>query len=190
MTGEQRKRELRNQCREKAKGLTKEYREKAGEKIKELVISHPAYQQAKTVFVYVSMPAEPDTRGIIDRALKDGKRVCVPRCGERPRMDAAVIRSREALRPGALGIPAPGDDAPPVDPAEIDLALIPCVAAGRDMSRLGHGAGYYDAFLPQTNAKRICLCFERMLTDGIPMTEQDAPMDAVITEMGVYTKTE
>ena len=187
MTGKQNKREIRDKCREAAKGLSAEYRTDASREIERKILDHPWYQAAKTVFVFVGMPAEPDTRGIIDRALKDGKRVCVPRCGERPRMDAAEIRSREELRPGALGIPAPGDDAPTVDPAEIDLALIPCVAAGRDMSRLGHGAGYYDVYLPQTHAKKVCLCFEKLLTDGIPMTDEDVPMDAVITEQCVYT---
>ena len=84
-----------------------------------------------------------------------------------------VIRSRQELRPGRLGIPAPGPEANAVPPAEIDLALIPGVAAGRDGSRLGHGGGYYDAFLPETRAKKICLCFEKLLTDGIPMDETD-----------------
>jgi len=177
---------LRSRGREAAEQLTAEGRAAASRAIREAVLALPAYQAARTVFIYVSMPQEPDTLPLIDRALRDGKRVCVPRCGEKPRMDAVLIRSRAELRPGALGIPEPPGSAPAAAPSEIELALVPCVAAGRDGSRLGRGAGYYDAFLAGQDIKKVCLCFEGLLADDIPMTEADVLMDAVVTERAVY----
>ena len=179
---------LRLRARKIAESMTARERAENSAAIRGRVLALEAYRQARTVFLYVSMPLEPDTAALISRALADGKRVCVPRCKKPPRMEAAAIRSRAELLPGRLGIPAPGPEAEAVPPQEIDLALIPCVAAGRDGSRLGHGGGYYDAFLPETRAKKICLCFEKLLTDGIPMEETDVGMDAVITETEIYTK--
>ncbi len=179
------KQALRAICRNTARRLPADYRTSAGEGIARRVLASSAYARARTVFLYVSQPTEPDTLALIDRALQDGKRVCVPRCRRKPEMDAIVIHSRADLVPDALGIPAPaaGERA---DPAAIDLALIPCVAAGKEGARLGHGAGYYDAFLAGTAMIKWCLCFEQLLFSGIPMTPQDVFMDAVVTEAAMY----
>ena len=87
--------------------------------------------------------------------------------------------------PGAYGIPEPsGGEA--VEPRTIDLALIPCMAAARDGTRLGHGAGYYDAFIRNTRMVKWCLCFEALLLNDLPADPWDIAMDAVMTEAGVY----
>lgn len=179
------KRSLRQTCRAVSAGLPAEYRTEASAKIMSRVLTSPAYARARTVFVYVSTPQEPDTAALLDAAIRDAKRVCVPRCREKPRMDAVLIQSRADLTPGAYGIPEPpGGDA--ISPRAIDLAIIPCVAAARNGARLGHGAGYYDAFLQGTGMKKWCLCFDRLLFDALPTALWDEPMDAVITETGIY----
>ncbi len=163
-------------------------RAKASRAICQAVMGLTAFQKAHAVFVFVGMPGEPDTDALIDEALAVGKRVCVPRCGVKPRMDAVPILSRADLRPGTLGIPEPPADAPAAAPEEIDLALIPCLSAGRDGSRLGHGAGYYDAYLAGRRMQKICLCFEVLVRDSVPMMPLDIWMDAVITEKGIDTR--
>ena len=67
---------------------------------------------------------------------------------------------------------------------ELDLIVVPCVSASTGGKRLGHGAGYYDRFLAHSSGNAICLCFERMLRDDIPMDEYDVWMPAVLTENG------
>ena len=176
------KKELRAECRKRSAALSREYRESAGAAIRERVLSSPEYRQAGTIFIYVSMETEPDTLLFIDQALADGKRVFSPRCGKKPFMEAAEIKSRAELRPGKMGIPAPGTEAMAIRTSQIDLALIPCVAAGEDCSRLGHGAGYYDAFLKNTEMKKICLCFDSLVFPSLPMEEGDVFMDRVVTE--------
>ena len=173
---------LRLRARKIAESMTGRERAENSAAIRDRVLALEAYRQARTVFLFVSMPLEPDTAALISRALADGKRVCVPRCEKPPRMEAAAIRSRKELLSGRLGIPAPGPEAEAVPPQEIDLALIPCVAAGRDGSRLGHGGGYYDAFLPETRAKKICLCFDSLVFPSLPMEDTDVWMDRVVTE--------
>lgn len=157
-------------------------RESAGAAICRKVLDDPLYKEARTVFCYVSTPLEPDTAAIIADAIASGKCLCVPRCIGKGIMEAVRISSPADLRPGAYGIPEPAEGLPQVSPADIDLAIVPCIAAGRDGRRIGHGAGYYDRFLAPIRAKRVCLCFKAMLRDDIPMDAHDLLMDKVISE--------
>ena len=86
----------------------------------------------------------PDTAAILRRALADGKRLLLPRVRSRTEMDWVEIPSLSLLQPGAYGIPEPPADLPAVDPAALPgqaLALVPCMAAGQNGTRLGRGGG-------------------------------------------------
>ena len=150
--------------------------------IRERVRALPAWRQAGTVFLYVSVKTEPDTHALIEAALAEGKAVAAPRCLGAGVMEARRVESLDTLVPGAYGLPEPPADAPRIDPQTIDLAVIPCVAADRQGRRLGHGAGYYDRFLAATPAYRLCLCRGPALLDEIPAEAHDLGMDAVVTE--------
>ncbi len=175
--------ELRRLCKAISRGLTAEYRRAASAAIAGQVIADPAFRSAGTVFVYLSMASEPDTAPILDAALCAGKRVCVPRSYAPPRMDAVRYTSREELRPGRYGIPEPPSCAALIPPQEIDFAVIPCVCASLNGARLGHGAGYYDAFLgSHPRIETVCLCFAALLREDIPMSPADVFMGKVISE--------
>lgn len=176
------KRALRRAIREKARLLSPAYKVAASREIERQVFALDAYRKARVVFIFVSMPGEPDTQSIIRNALKTGKRVCVPRCREKPRMDAVEIVSPDALIPGALGIPEPETNEPAIEPESIDLAIVPCVSASPDGRRLGHGGGYYDMYLSGLRCEKVCLCFGQLLCNAIPTAENDVRMDRVITE--------
>ncbi|MBR3352623.1 MAG: hypothetical protein IKG35_10965, partial [Erysipelotrichaceae bacterium] len=62
----------------------------------------------------------------------------------------------------------------------------PCMAAGRNGERLGHGRGYYDRFLKKADGKIICLCFEDNISDDIDMDDNDVFMPVVMTEKNEY----
>lgn len=147
-----------------------------------ILLSDPAYRAAGTVFCYAATAGEPDTRAILADALASGKVLCVPKCIGKGIMKAVRISSLDDLRPGAYGILEPCEGLPEVAPEDIDLAIVPCVAASSDGRRIGHGAGYYDRFLSPIGAKRICLCFKALLSEDIPMDAHDLLMDKVISE--------
>ena len=175
------KRALRALARKRLAALTPQYRRAASAAIARSVLEDAAFLRADTVFCYVSLPTEPDTAPILRAALALGKRVCVPRCREKPRMDAVSIRSLSDLAPGSLGIPEPAAGGI-VAPGEIGLALVPCLAADRAGRRLGHGAGYYDFFLAAAPCPAYCLCFQALLLPALPAAPWDVPMNAVATE--------
>ena len=175
------KKELRRTLLEKRKLLSPAYRESAGERIQRQVLSSPLFQNADSVFVYVSLPEEPSTALLLRQALLDGKKVYIPRCAGRE-MVAVRIRSLDRLVPGPWGIPEPAEAEETVSAEDLDLIIVPCVAASADGKRLGHGAGFYDRFLAGGSPKTVCLCFREMLEPRIPVEDTDVPMFLVVTE--------
>ena len=176
---------LRRQMKAEREGWEAEYRQGADVAIAHHVRKSAVWLAAGTVFAYVSVGCEVDTRALIDAALQEGKRVCAPRCLDKGRMEARGIASLDALVPAAYGLLEPAEDAPLVPPEEIDLILVPCLAADRNGHRLGYGGGYYDRFLESAAKPSICLCRRRALLDGVPHEEHDAAVDAVATETGM-----
>ena len=176
----ERKKALRKSVTTRVKLLPGAYRAAASRSIAEQVLASGEYRAAKRIFLYIGMPTEPDTAGIIEAALSDGKDVYVPKCISRTEMLAVRIKSTADLVPGAYGIPEPVDLSETIGPDTIDLILVPCVSAWTDGRRLGHGAGYYDRFLKGNADKTLCLCFRKALSPDIPTDENDVLMHRVI----------
>lgn len=66
------------------------------------------YKANDTILTYVSTKIEVDTFGLIRQALKDGKRVAVPRCIDNSReMDFYYITSLNQLEPRTFGVLEP-----------------------------------------------------------------------------------
>ena len=175
------KKALRARCREIVKGLSPEYIEEASHKIADLLLATDAYKNSNTIFCYMSMGGEPVTDEIIERALEDGKRVGIPLCVGPHEMVVKEYKSGDELARGAFGIREPLAEATEITAGEFDLAIVPCVACSKDGRRIGHGAGYYDRFLSVSGFNKIALCFERLLTDDIPLEDTDVHMDGVAT---------
>lgn len=185
-TAKERKKALRRDMRDRLAALSDAYIRTANEKICENILAWQEYRRAKAIFCYVSMGREPDTRRLLSDALAAGKRVYVPRCDGKGEMRAARLNSLDALTPGAFGIPEPPDGAEYAGPEEMDLVLVPCVSASRRGERLGHGGGYYDRFLAKTQADTVCLCYEKMQREDLPMTALDRRMRFLADEAGVH----
>jgi 5-formyltetrahydrofolate cyclo-ligase len=62
------------------------------------------------------------------------------------------------------------------------------VAFDRRGNRLGHGAGYYDKLLKHSLGLKVGVVLERYCFNEniIPVEAHDVPVDAVITEAGVF----
>ncbi len=194
------KRETRKRARQKLKDTSDEYRKSASASICAAVKGLEEYRSASTVLAYSSLGREVSTEELIGEMLRDGRRVCLPRCtdidenGKRrdgsPEMEARLVSRESVLGEGAYGIsePAATDDFPLVDPREIDLIILPCLACDYSCGRIGHGAGYYDRFLSyvRSDCAKVALCYEAVMEDSLPLEEHDVLMDAVVTEKRVY----
>jgi 5-formyltetrahydrofolate cyclo-ligase len=128
----------------------------------------------------------------VAEALAEGKTVVVPYM-DSARIHLFRLESLDELAPGQFGIleprrelrNAPGKS---VDPARIELVVVPGVGFDRQGGRVGHGRGYYDELLKRIRPEvpRIGLAYECQLFDAVPMLPHDVPMNRVITEQAVY----
>ena len=135
--------------------------------------------KARTVLAYLAFRNEPDLGLLFD--LLPHVRWAVPRIEEQERHlvlhpydPARLVRHR-------FGMLEPATDLPQVDPATLDLVLVPGVAFDRRGGRLGFGGGYYDRFLPTTPARRVGVTYDECLCDSLPCSEYDQRMDWVVT---------
>lgn len=178
------KKELRAACLEKIKITTPEKFREWGAEVCNIVTKTEQWKKADTVFVFVSMPTETDTSGLIEKALNMGKRLCVPKIIGDGIMEAVEIKNQAQLSSGKFGIYEPDDTNPSVEKNEIDLVLLPCLAADENGKRLGRGGGYYDRFCEDYTGDKIIVCPEMLLLkDGeIPTEKWDITADGVVTE--------
>lgn len=148
-----------------------------------------AYRTARTVCFFVALPTEVDTVPMIERALKEGKRVLVPRVDHLENKELKLYEIRDLqtdLSPGTMGIREP-------DPArsreakasEADCILVPGLAFDRNGRRLGRGAAFYDKFLSslRPDLPKAGLAFSFQVFPEIPYESHDRTVDIVITEV-------
>jgi 5-formyltetrahydrofolate cyclo-ligase len=84
----------------------------------------------------------------------------------------------EGLVAAVWGIREP--QGPAVEPAAIDLVVVPGVAFTLTGARLGHGKAYYDRFLATVGAPKVGVCFDEQLVDELPMEPHDVWLDKVV----------
>ena len=178
------KTELRKKCRQIINSIPSENFSEWGKKICSLVSETDEWKRAKTIFVFVSMRGEADTAPLIADALQNGKRLCVPRITGDGTMDAVEIKNPSELKSGKFGIPEPVEHCSRVDKSEIDLIVMPCLAADESGNRLGKGGGFYDRFCEETKCVKITVCPELFLMESgaIPTEEYDVVTENVVTE--------
>jgi 5-formyltetrahydrofolate cyclo-ligase len=86
-----------------------------------------------------------------------------------------------------FGFLQPRADAPSVDPAALDLVLVPGLAFDRHGHRLGHGQGHYDRLLPTLRAgiPRVGVALEDLVVDRLPTEPHDVAVTHLLTPAGV-----
>ncbi|MEM9251083.1 MAG: 5-formyltetrahydrofolate cyclo-ligase [Planctomycetota bacterium] len=138
------------------------------------------------VFCYVGVKDEVSTRPMLERWLREGVEVWVPRVESREEpMTAVRLHGMGDLRRGAMGVPTcPCGVAMNAAPAWV---LLPCVGVTRDGRRLGQGGGHYDRYLAslgQAEVKTVALAFEAQVVEALPGEAHDERVSAVCTESG------
>ena len=144
----------------------------------------PAFQKAKTVLFYASLPGEVETFAMIQQAMQLQKHVALPVLArDQRKMIPTLTDSLDNLSSGPYGISQPNPDPSKVVEADgLDAVIVPGPAFDQARNRLGRGAGYYDRFLGSLPSRvaKIGIAFDFQVVDCLPVEEHDVPLDAVL----------
>ena len=173
------KKELRRAIRERKRAMTNEEIVMRSQMLGLLFIQSEAYKNAKTIYGYLPYNQEVRTVPMLEQALRDGKRVAVPKCyGDE--MKFIFMDDLSKVEKGYANIPEPIADGPIADD-ETALVLMPGLAFDPQGHRIGYGGGFYDKFLAaEPNHPTLALCYEFQMLPHLETEEHDIPVDYVI----------
>lgn len=153
--------------------------------IKHRLFSLPWYRSSQTILFYVSYDNEVDTHDMIQESLNKGKKVIVPKADTLNKtLCLSELLNWDHLSPGAYSILEPRDECIHEVPlSSVELLIVPGIGFDYHGNRIGHGMGYYDRLLKNTEqAHSIGLAFECQLTESIPMEHHDEKVEMILTE--------
>ena len=173
------KKELRDAIRAKKRAMTPEEIEERSAQLGELLAGSPAYREADTIYGYLPYNQEVRTVPMLEQALRDGKRVAVPKVyGDE--MKFLYLDDLTKVSKGYAGIPEPIADEPVADD-KAALVLMPGLAFDPEGHRIGYGGGFYDKFLAaEPNHPTLALCYEFQMLPELHTEEHDIPVDTVL----------
>ena len=173
------KQELRRTIREQKRAMTAEDIQRRSARLAELFFQSEAYRGAKTIYGYLPYNQEVRTVPMLEQALKDGKRVAVPKCyGDE--MKFIFMDDLSKVEKGYAGIPEPIADGPVADDPTA-LVLMPGLAFDPQGHRIGYGGGFYDKFLAQEpDHPTLALCYDFQMLPHLETEEFDIPVDCVL----------
>ncbi len=183
------KEEIRMSIRSHKRSLTSNQIKTSGFDLVRQMKQFTPYKEADQIYLFASYNQEIATYGLMEHAMRDGKRVALPRV-EGKEIDFYYISSLTDLAPGYQGIPEPiGNDRAAPSIKKQALMLLPGLAFSLKGERLGYGGGFYDKYLSKQPDGAFTTCaigYSFQVLSTVPVEEHDKRVDYVVTPDGVY----
>ena len=176
------KKEIRRYFLNFKRRLDKNIKEEYDKKIYENIINSDLYKNASSIFVYLSMDNEIDTRALIKKSFKDGKKVYVPKIRKKMIMDAVQIENMDKIVKGTYNIDTASGNKVNESP---DLTLVPGLCFDDNKHRVGFGGAYYDNYIANHDSVYMGLFYSQLKMDKIPIEDHDQALDYIVTENGI-----
>ena len=175
------KKALRAEIKAKKRAMTEEQIAATSDALAQQLYAHPAYQEAKSIFGYLSYNQEVRTMPMLEQAQKDGKRVAVPKVID-DTMIFIWLDDLSRVELGYCNIPEPIDNGPEaID--ETALVMMPGLAFDPTGRRCGYGGGFYDRYLEQhPNHPTIAMCYGFQMFDELETDPHDIPVNYVLSQ--------
>ncbi len=180
MTASQIRAELLN----KRSSLSEDQVISASNLVIERVLKLPDYQSSKVVGSYFGVRGEIDPSPLLSFSEPRHAFPVIQSDGK-----LSFIIPDGPLKDGPYGIPEPVLGLK-VEPRNLDMVLIPLVAADLSGNRIGHGAGFYDkTFSFHRSEGSPCLvglAHEFQIVPSLDPEPWDIPLDLIVTEKMIY----
>jgi len=165
------------------KSLSPVEREEKSRTICEKLASLDGFRNAKNILFYHPLDTEVNISPLLVRTLaKREKNVFLPRLEKDRNISVRPYQIGDKLITNYHNIREPLASTDIFSKQEIDLAIIPCVAADREGFRLGFGAGCYDRFLADFEKTSVLLAFDVQIVKKVPRENHDQATSILITE--------
>ena len=174
------KSELRKQVLQEMKALSQEQKQALDQTLTERLLHHPFYQEAKVIATYLSFPHEFQTQELIEQALKDGKKVLIPKTYPKGRMEFVVYNPQQLVKT-SFGLLEPKGELEVVEASQIDLIHVPGLAFTTEGCRIGYGGGYYDRYLEHFTGHTLSTIYPCQVQDFIT-ENHDIPVQEVLID--------
>ncbi len=176
---------LRDEIRLRMARWSEEERRGASQKIEETVLGLMEWREASVVGFYLSLTDEPQTRGLLQKAWGEGKKVYLPKIDIREGLTWWEISRCHLPETGTLWEPSP-DLSVRRSLGDVGLFLVPGRAFDSKGTRLGRGGGHYDRALSRrSRSSRVMgMFFAQQEVEDLPQEPHDIPLPSVVTEKG------
>ena len=174
------KSELRKQILQEVKAISQEKKQAMDLALTDQFLKHPFYQEAKVIATYLSFPHEFQTQELIEQALRDCRKVLIPKTYPKGRMDFVVYDPQQLVKT-SFGLLEPQGDLEVVDVSQIDLIHVPGLAFTTEGYRIGYGGGYYDRYLKHFSGNTLSTVYPCQIRDFIP-EDHDIPVQEVLVD--------
>ena len=176
------KAELRKQVLQEMKALPRQQKQFIDQALTERLLQHPFYQEAEVIATYLSFPHEFQTQELIEQALKDGKKVLIPKTYPKGLLMFVVYDPQQLVKT-SFGLLEPQGDLEVVDASQIDLIHVPVLVCTMEGYRIGYGGGYYDRYLEHFSGHTLSTVYHYQVQDFIP-ENHDIPVQEVLIDEG------
>lgn len=181
------KESIRRQVLKLRKQLCEEERRKASVLLTERILGHQWYYLSDSLLGFFPYGSEIDVKEILIDALKNGKKVYLPKVyGDQ--MQFFRVFSLEETENGYKGIREPSGDTEcyvyDEKQAQRSLMLMPGVAFDVNRNRIGYGLGYYDRYLQGKEVlqmRTIAVAYQCQMVERIPAEALDMKPYQVIS---------
>jgi 5-formyltetrahydrofolate cyclo-ligase len=178
----QAKRALRRDILVVRDSLPPDDRRSRSEAIVARFLALPEVAGAETVMAFWSFGSEVETAPLVGSLVAQGGTTALPRI-EGSEVVPVTYRPGDVVRRTSFGAYEPLGGRV-LDPAELDLVVMPGVGFDHAGRRVGYGGGFYDRLLPRLRpgVPAIALAFSFQLVAEVPSGGMDRRVDAIVTE--------
>ena len=148
------------------------------QKATNIILTHSAFVEAASVFLYLTYGSELNTASLIKKSLDLKKQVLIPVVRKKT-MHLVEINHTTEFQKGTFGILEPIFKEYAINCAP-DFTLVPGLVYNKAGFRIGYGGGYYDRFLAKYKGYSLGIALPGFVDEQLAPQPFDIPVNELI----------